>query len=363
MTELNLHVGLVGPVPPPNGGMAMQTEQLATLLAKENVKVTRLATNAPYKPKYIEKIKGVRAVFRLIPYLLDAWRLAGRVDVIHVMANSGWSWQLFSAPVVWTAAARGTPVIVNYRGGEAMTYFERSFSQVEPTLKKTSRVVVPSLYLKEVFNHFLVDSVVIPNIIDQDIFYPDLRQNNVNTFTVIVTRNLEPIYGLEHAIRAAAILKRKIDGLELKIAGSGPQLNELRRLVDRLDVSDIVEFVGRIERKDMCAFYHCSDVMLNPTTVDNMPNSVLEALACAVPVISTAVGGVPYIVEHDKTALLVDSGSPEQMAEAIFRLYENPAVRSRLAASGLAEVAQYGWGKVRDRWLELYRLTAVESKT
>jgi glycosyltransferase involved in cell wall biosynthesis len=361
MTHLNLRVGLVGPAPPPNGGMAMQTQQLATLLAKENVQVIRLVTNAPYKPKCIEKIKGVRAVFRLIPYLLDAWRLAGRVDVIHIMANSGWSWQLFSAPVVWTALARGTPVIVNYRGGEAMTYFGRSFSQVRPTLKRASRVVVPSLYLKEVFNHFLVESVVIPNIIDQELFYPNLGEKSNNTFTVIVTRNLEPIYGLEHAIRAVAILKGKIDGLELKIAGSGPQLDELRSLAGKLEVNDIVEFVGRIERKDMCAFYHSSHVMLNPTTVDNMPNSVLEALACAVPVISTAVGGVPYIVEHDKTALLVDSGSPEQMADAILRLYEHPAIGSRLADSGLAEVAQYGWEKVRDRWLELYRLTTAES--
>ncbi|MEJ2533782.1 MAG: hypothetical protein P8Y92_18585 [Halioglobus sp.] len=119
MTTAPLRLGLVGPVPPPNGGMAMQTAQLARLLAAEGVKVTFLPTNPPYRPAFIAAIPGVRAVFRLISYLLAVWRLAGRVDLIPLMANSGWSWQLFAAPVLWLSRFRGTPVIVNYRGGEA----------------------------------------------------------------------------------------------------------------------------------------------------------------------------------------------------------------------------------------------------
>ena len=103
MKVSGLRVGLVGPAPPPNGGMAMQTRQLGELLAGEGVDVEMLATNAPYKPSWIEHFPVVRAAFRLLPYLYRSWRLAGRVDVIHMMANSGWSWQLFCAPVVWVA--------------------------------------------------------------------------------------------------------------------------------------------------------------------------------------------------------------------------------------------------------------------
>jgi hypothetical protein len=71
-----MRLGLVGPLPPPNGGMAMQTLQLARLLEEEGLEVDLVQTNAPYKPKVISKIKGLRAGFRLLPYLLEIWKLS-----------------------------------------------------------------------------------------------------------------------------------------------------------------------------------------------------------------------------------------------------------------------------------------------
>ena len=170
MTTAPLRLGLVGPVPPPNGGMAMQTSQLARLLAGEGVVEKLLPTNPPYRPAFVAAIPGLRSLFRLVPYLLAVWRLAGRVDVIHLMANSGWSWQLFAAPVLWLSRFRGTPVIVNYRGGEAQVYFQRSFRRVRPSLRQAALVVVPSGYLQSVFGDFGETTRVIPNIIDQDVF-------------------------------------------------------------------------------------------------------------------------------------------------------------------------------------------------
>lgn len=82
-------VGLVGPLPPPSGGMANQTRQLARLLRSEGVEVELIQTNLPYRPTWIGKIKGGRAFFRLVPYFFTLWVVAGRVDLFHVMANSG----------------------------------------------------------------------------------------------------------------------------------------------------------------------------------------------------------------------------------------------------------------------------------
>ncbi len=74
----------------------------------------------------------------------------------------------------------------------------------------------------------------------------------------------------------------------------------------------------------MAALYRSADVMLNPSLADNMPISVLEALASGVPVVTTNVGGVPYLVEHEKTALLVPPQNPEAMAEAVLLLLNDP---------------------------------------
>ena len=114
-----LRIGLIGPLPPPSGGMANQTRQLAELLNAAGATVTTVQVNAPYWPQWITKIPGVRSVFRLVPYMATLWLVAGRTDVFHVMANSGWSGHLFAAPSIWIARIRRVAVVVNYRGGEA----------------------------------------------------------------------------------------------------------------------------------------------------------------------------------------------------------------------------------------------------
>jgi len=350
-----LCLGLVGPLPPPNGGMAMQTLQLARLLREEGIAVEIVQTNAPYRPPLVEKLQGLRALFRLLPYLWRLWRLAGRVDVIHLMANSGWSWQLFAAPAVWTGWLRGTPVIVNYRGGEAREYFSRSIRRVRPTLGRASAVVVPSGFLEAVFREFGVATQVVPNIVDLDFFHPAASRRSDGTFTIAIARNLEALYGIDTALEAFALARAEHAGLRLKIAGSGPQRVELERLARQLNIDGSVTFLGRLDRPDIVALYHAADAMLNPSRVDNMPNSVLEALACGVPVVSTEVGGVPYMVRDGETALLVEVDQPEAMAAALLRLAGDEELRAALIQRGAQVVAQYGWSSVRPLWLKTYQ--------
>tara|TARA_R110000772_G_scaffold129051_4_gene237014 strand:- start:29352 stop:30449 length:1098 start_codon:yes stop_codon:yes gene_type:complete len=354
-----LHLGLVGPVPPPNGGMAMQTEQLARLLRAEGLQVSQVATNAPYRPAGVGRVPGLRALSRFIPYLWAVWRLAGKVDLIHLMANSGWSWQLFSAPVLWLAPLRRCPVIVNYRGGEAQVYFARAWGRVKPSLSRAALVAVPSGYLSAVFSEFGQPTRIISNIVDQTVFKPapDIGASG-QPFTVVITRNLEPIYGIETALRALADVLREAPKTRMRIAGSGPQEAELRGLAAALGIDDAVEFTGRLDRQGVAQLYTEADAMLNPTTVDNMPNSVIEALACGVPVVSTEVGGVPYIVQHEQTALLVPVNDPAAMASAILRLQRDTMLRHRLRTQGLQHVAQFAWPAVRDQWLAAYREVA-----
>lgn len=350
-----MRVGLVGPLPPPNGGMAMQTLQLARLLAVEGLAVELVQTNPPYQPQVVEKVKGLRALFRLLPYLWRIWRLAGSCNVIHLMANSGWSWQLFAAPVIWIGWLRKTPVIVNYRGGEAREYLATSARWVKPSIARAARLVVPSGFLQQAFNEVGLSSAIIPNIIDLETFHPAAEPPPATPFTVVITRNLEPIYGLDMAIRAFALAREAFSDIELKIAGSGPQHAELEALVGRLGLSETVLFMGRLERTEIVALYHSAHAMLNPSRVDNMPNSVLEALACGLPVISTNVGGVPYIVRDGLTAVLVDPGDEQQMANAIVELRRDSQLRHRLRNAGVQTVAQYAWDEVRPQWLALYR--------
>lgn len=346
-----LRVGLVGPLPPPAGGMAMQTRQLAELLGAEQAEVTLVVTNSPYRPGWVGRLRGVRALFRLLPYAVALWRAAGRVEVIHVMANSGWSWHLFAAPAIWIARLRGTPVVVNYRGGEAGGFLERSAGLVRRSMMCAAQLVVPSDFLREAFGRHGMTASVVPNIVDLRRFRPGTR---LAVPQVIVARNLEPIYDNATAIRAFAQVHGRLPGSRLLLAGTGPEEAALRALAAELGVGPAVEFAGRLDRDTMAARLRESQVALNPSQVDNMPNSVLEAMASGVPVVSTAVGGVPCIVTHERSALLVPPGQPDAMAQALLRVLSDTTLAERLRAQALSDVQAYTWEAVGPKWAAAY---------
>jgi glycosyltransferase involved in cell wall biosynthesis len=355
MSQSALRVGLVGPLPPPSGGMANQTLQLARLLETEGVQVSVVQVNAPYKPAWVARLRGLRAGFRLFPYLAALWRVAGQADVLHVMANSGWSWHLFAAPAIWIGRLRGIPVVINYRGGEAESFLARQHAAVAVSMRRAAALIVPSGFLKQVFEGFGLSSQVVPNVVNLERFTVRPVPPPQRPLQVLVARNLEPIYDNASALRAFALVRAELPDARLTIAGSGPLRAELEALAAELGVAEAVHFSGRVDHAGMNALYHSADVMLNPSLVDNTPNSVLEALACGVAVVSTWVGGVPFLVKDGETALLVPPADPRAMANAVLRLERERALAATLRGNGLALVQQFTWASVWPRLLQLYQ--------
>jgi glycosyltransferase involved in cell wall biosynthesis len=274
------------------------------------------------------------------------------VEIVHLMANSGWAWHFFSAPAIWVARWRGRPVIVNYRGGRADAFLERQMALVRPTISKARAIVVPSEFLAQVFGKRGISTTIVPNIVDLVRFSPGACVEG--RLNIVIARNLEPIYDIPTALRCFVLVRRRNPGARLTIAGSGPQRPSLESMCRELEIDGAVAFTGRLEQEQMVSIYRDADVALNPSLIDNMPNSLLEAMACGVPIVSTNVGGVPYLVEDERTALLVAARDPEAMAAAILRLCSDRALASRLREAGLALAQTYGWHKVRDRWFDVY---------
>ncbi|HAT32729.1 MAG TPA: capsular biosynthesis protein [Janthinobacterium sp.] len=356
MSLSGLRLALLGPLPPPSGGMANQTRQLADLLRADGATVHLLQLNAPLRPAWLARVKGLRAAARLTLYVWRLWRVSNTVDLFHVMANSGWSWHLYAAPAIWIARMKGKALVVNYRGGGADAFFARRAGLVGFSLRRADAVLVPSAYLAGVFEKYGFPAQVVPNIIDLSRFAPrppgPARSGGPR---LLVARNLEAIYDNTSALRAFAIVRQSCPDASLVLAGDGAELGALQELARELGLAGFVRFAGRIENADMAALYHASDIVLNPSLADNMPISVLEALACGVPVVSTNVGGVPALLRHDATALLVEPGDVDGMARALLALIGEPHRAARLAAAGLEHVAQFSWPRVAPRLLAQYR--------
>jgi glycosyltransferase involved in cell wall biosynthesis len=335
--------------------MANQCEQLARLLRAEGMVVEVVRTNEPYNPSWVGHLPFLRALVRLMPFLLVVWRGAGRAEVIHVLANSGWAWHLFAAPVIWTANLRRKPVIVNYRGGKAEEFLASAPRHVHVALHRAALRVTPSPFLERVFRRFGLEAEVIPNVIDLSRFVPNPRREFGAAPRLLVARHLEAIYGVETVLRSFAETRRRFPGAVLTVAGDGPQRTRLQKLAGELGIEKAVRFVGRVDNADMPALYADSDLVLNGSTVDNMPISLLEAFASGVPVVSTSAGGIPDIVQHDRTGVLVPPGDFQAMASATLSLLTDPQRATRLADAAVAEANRYAWSQVRSRWLDAYQ--------
>lgn len=362
-----LPVCLVGPVAPPAGGMANQTRQLLCLLQQEGAKVEFVAVNPPYTPAFIAKVPGLRALFRFVPYCLTLWRACGRARLVHIMANSGWSWHLFAAPAIWIARMRGIAIIVNYRGGHADSFFAGSWRSVNFSLRHASAVLVPSVFLQQVFGLYqqpdnAVPLAIVPNILDQQLFYPRQQQSSADAATIaiaaphcIVTRNLEAIYDVATSISAFALLKKDYPTATLTIAGTGPLLSQLQQQVQQLKLGSAVHFAGRLSSEQMAQLYRSADVMLNSSLVDNSPNSIIEALACGVPVVSSDVGGISHLVRHRHDALLFNAGDANAMYQLAAEVLQHANLRQQLIANGLSNSQRFYWSEVKLRLAQQYQ--------
>jgi glycosyltransferase involved in cell wall biosynthesis len=175
------------------------------------------------------------------------------------------------------------------------------------------------------------------------------RQRPVAPLRGLVTRSLEGIYNNACAIRAWAIVRRTHPDAELWIAGEGPEAAALRRLADEL-CPGAVRFLGQVRHEEMGGLYDQCTVLVNPTNIDNMPGSVLEGQTAGLPVVSTNVGGVPLVVEHDRTGLLVPPDDPEAMAAAVERLVAEPGLAERLVRAAREAVRKYQWSEVGPAW-------------
>jgi glycosyltransferase involved in cell wall biosynthesis len=336
--------------------MANQTLQLASLLRQSSIQIELIQVNAPYRPVWVSQFRGLRAVARLLPYLFQLWKVAGRVSVFHIMANSGWSWHLFAAPAVWVGAWRGTHIVLNYRGGEAGSFFEKSFRWIRPTLKRVDQIIVPSAFLENIFSKHGFHVSIVPNIIDLSKFSPKKQSKNLITTDphIVVPRNLELIYDIPTALHTLKAVRRQFPTARMTIAGSGAELGSLRVLAHELDLSDNIYFTGRLDNDSMAELYYSADVVLNTSLVDNMPISILEALASGIPIVSTSAGGIPYLITHSIDGLLAPIGNSEALADCIIDLLQHPNLRNRLISAGLDKVRQFQWDSVRPKLFAAY---------
>lgn len=164
---------------------------------------------------------------------------------------------------------------------------------------------------------------------------------------------LSPEKAFNHLIRATATLIGEGHDLELWIAGDGEAREELAAMIQSLGVGDRVKLLGFVS--DTLGLYHAMDLFVLSSLREGLPNVVLEALAMGVPVVSTAVAGVPKMITDGKEGLLTPIGDVAALTAAMRTAVSDAGLRSRLAAEGRALIERgYSFARRMDREREIY---------
>jgi glycogen synthase len=167
--------------------------------------------------------------------------------------------------------------------------------------------------------------------------------------------------GLDVLLRAYAIVKPADH--DLLIAGDGPETDELRKLAGELGVGPTVHFIGRVDhQKAVSLFAGCSFFVL-PSRHEPMGIVNLEAMASGKAVVASRVGGVPELLVHGETGLLVDPDNPAALASAISELCGNPELRARLGDAGRRRAALFAWPALADQYETVYRRVVKDHLT
>jgi glycosyltransferase involved in cell wall biosynthesis len=327
----SLTIAVVAGFPPPPGGMPHQAEMLAERLRREGATVVPLNTN----PLGRRKPRSLRFL-RFVPELR---KLRG-CDVALIFAGSYASFFAFSAVPLLAARLMGTPAILMYKGGLARFFFRRWGWLVRPLARLARAIVVPGRFLQSVFDVFGMRAQVIPDLIDVS-GLPE-RQPPADHPLLLVPRRFDYVGGVDLAVRAFGAVVREFPAAELHLCGDGDDRPHLERLAAEL-APGRVHFHGFLPHEELTPLLARATALVNPTRDDNHPNSVLEAMWVGVPVVATAVGGVPFLLRDGVTGFLSRPDDAEALAERILYVLRHPEEAAAAAARARAAAPEFIW--------------------
>jgi glycosyltransferase involved in cell wall biosynthesis len=368
-----LMLGGLVPWHPPGGGSQVVPFDLAEALAKAGHRVDYVAVaprNSQRQMKhahalYIALQPGSPAfpnslLFPLCQYRNTFGKLK-EYDIIHCDAHNAAFYALhktiFGSPpkLVTTLYSSGIP-----------RHFWQRKSFFEPylavALKLSDLVICPSDYsranVSAAYGIPLLKTRPLHGGVPSSFVAPSTRRERAGTCTLLFCGRLNgrrPFKTLDILLTAMPRVLRR-HTVELKIIGTGPRLEEYAALAQKLGVEGQVHFLGFVDPSEMSSQYATADLFALPSRMESFPLVLLEAMAGGLPVVATDVGGIPELVAHGETGLLVPPNDPDALADAINDLLDDPQTMERMGERGRQLVSdQYTWDRVAERIAGYFR--------
>ena len=194
---------------------------------------------------------------------------------------------------------------------------------------------------------------IIPNWLDTRVFFPITKTNapGAASLSLVYVGWLNADKGVEYLLQATKLLSMKRSDFHLTLYGGGDLEASLKLQSNELEIAKLVTFHGWIDNKEVPDALNRGDIFVFPSLKEGMPNSLLQAMACGLPVIATRISSIPGLIAEGRNGLLVDPKSSGQLAIAIESLLDSPKLREQMGAKNAEQIRQFhclekAWEKV-----------------
>ncbi len=306
-------------------------------------------------------------IFEMLSFLVSGLLFSAKIARKHKIDKTIIFFTLPCGPIGYLLNKKfNIPYVVSLRGGDVPGLVPE-LNGAHRVIKKLRRAILRSS-VKVVANASGLANLsrkadpfpvqVIPNGVDTNFFYPldDSGKNRNNTFEFLFVGRFQPQKNLFFLLDRLAELRSKDSRpFILHLVGDGPLKIDLQNYAERLGIHDKIVWYGWVDKERLRTLYLSADCFLNPSLYEGMPNTVLEAMACGLPVVASDIPGNNDLVRHGETGFLFDLNSSNECADVLKTLLKNPALATSMGKKGREWVVKdFTWDKVAKEYLSLF---------
>jgi glycosyltransferase involved in cell wall biosynthesis len=322
-------------------------------IKSKTVTVTTIVTLSKFLKKedyYIKVVSSIKIqFFRLLSMLWSIIWYRNKITyvLIDTYSTKNFYYALMSSQLCRLFKLRYIPIL---HGGNLPRRLNNSAKLSRLIFSNSHQNITPSNYLKAEFKKRGFETVFIPNVLEIKNY--TFLERKIDCPKLLYVRAFAKIYNPEMAIKVLNVLKETYpDALLCMI---GPEKDEsfqsCKALVKLLNLENHVEFTGMLSKPQWHKRAEGYNIFINTANIDNMPISVMEAMALGLPVVSTNVGGIPLLINNKVDGLLVEKNNVDVMVSAIIEICKDDELAKNLAINARREVEQFDWNKVKHLW-------------
>jgi colanic acid/amylovoran biosynthesis glycosyltransferase len=318
-------------------------------------------------PTLLRSLNGFKYRRKATSFRLLHWTASLLPKQSYDIINCHFGWNGVNAALLRDIGVLDGKLVTTFHGADLSKDIQASGDRIYKQLFELGDLFLP---ISEYWKHRLLElgcpekKVIVQRMgIDCHRFnFTARRLNPHEAIRLVTVCRLVEKKGVEYGIRAVAKLAKVNSNIEYNIVGDGPLREDLQRLIEELNVGDIVKLLGWRHQQQIVEILDRSHILLAPSVTsqngdrEGIPVSLMEAMAMGLPIISTQHTGIPELVENGVSGFLVPERDVDTLAEKLTYLVEHPQVWSEMGRAGRAYVEDhYNLNKLNDRLVEIYQ--------